>query len=71
MYRQIDMNDRVDTQDAETQDTRAADSQANDGLRIDEILQRAQEIHRENGGMFGYDFEDWLEAWGELPERED
>ena len=71
MYRQIDANDRVDTQGVETQDTRAADSQANDGLRIDEILQRAQEIHRENGGMFGYDFEDWLEAWGELPERDD
>jgi hypothetical protein len=71
MYRQIDTNDRVDTQGVETQDTRATDSQANDGLRIDEILQRAQEIHRENGGMFGYDFEDWLEAWGELPERDD
>jgi len=70
MYRQIDANDRVDTQGVETQDTRA-DSQANDGLRIDEILQRAQEIHRENGGMFGYDFEDWIEAWGELPERDD
>ena len=71
MYRQIDANDRVDTQGVETLDTRAVDSQANDWLRIDEILQRAQEIHRENGGMFGYDFEDWLEAWGELPERDD
>ena len=71
MYRQIDANDRVDTQGVETQDTRATDFQANDGLRIDEILQRAQEIHRENGGMFGYDFEDWIEAWGELPERDD
>jgi hypothetical protein len=71
MYRQIDTNDRVDTQDVETRDTRAADSQANDGLRIDEILQRAQDIHREHGGMFGYDFEDWIEAWSELPERDD
>jgi hypothetical protein len=71
MYRQIDTNDRVDSQDVGTQDTRAADSQANDGLRIDEILQRAQDIHREHGGMFGYDFEDWIEAWGELPERDD
>ena len=71
MYRQIDTNDRIDTQDVETQDTRPADSQANDGLRIDEILQRAQDIHREHGGMFGYDFEDWIEAWGELPERDD
>jgi hypothetical protein len=71
MYRQIDANDRVDTQDVEAQNTRAANPEANDGLKIDEILQRAQEIHRENGGMFGYDFEDWLEAWGELPERDD
>jgi hypothetical protein len=71
MYRQIDTNDRVDSQDVKTQDTRAAGSQASDGLKIDEILDRAQEIHRERGGMFGYDFEDWLEAWGELPERDD
>jgi hypothetical protein len=71
MYRQIDTNDRVDAQDVEAQNARAANPEDNDGLKIDEILQRAQEIHRENGGMFGYDFEDWIEAWGELPERDD
>jgi hypothetical protein len=48
---------------------RAADPEANDGLKIEEILRRAQEIHRERGGVFGYNFEDWLQAWGELPER--
>jgi hypothetical protein len=65
MCRQIDTNDRVDMQDM-----RAADLQANDGLRLDEILERAQEIHREHGGILGYDFEDWVQAWGEIPERE-
>jgi hypothetical protein len=48
---------------------RAANPEANDVLKIEEILRRAQEIHRERGGVFGYDFEDWLQAWGELPER--
>jgi hypothetical protein len=48
---------------------RAANPEANDGLKIEEILRRAQEIHRERGGVFGYNFEDWLQAWGELPER--
>ncbi len=33
MYRQIDANDRVDTQDVEAQNTRAANPEANDGLR--------------------------------------
>jgi hypothetical protein len=58
------MTDRFDTQEM-----RAANPEANDGLKIEEILRRAQEIHRERGGVFGYDFEDWLQAWGELPER--
>jgi hypothetical protein len=26
--------------------------------KIEEIFRRAQEIHREHGGVFGYDFED-------------
>ncbi len=65
MCRQIATNDRV-----ETQDMSAGSPQAYDGLKIDEILERAQEIHRQHGGMFGYGFEDWLQAWGERPERE-
>jgi hypothetical protein len=51
----------------ETQDRRAADSGADDRLKIEEILRRAQESHCEHGGVFGYDFEDWLQAWRELP----
>jgi hypothetical protein len=38
-------------------------------LKIERVLQRAREIHRERGGVFGYDFEEWLQAWGESPER--
>jgi hypothetical protein len=53
----------------ETRDICAVHPEVNDGLKIEEILRRAQEIHRERGGMFGYDFEDWLQAWRELSER--
>jgi hypothetical protein len=59
-----EINDRF-----ETQDIRVANPEVNDGLRIEEILRRAQEIHRESGGVFGYDFEDWLQAWRELAEK--
>jgi len=52
----------------ETQDMRAANPGTEDELKIEEILRRAQESHREHGGVFGYDFEDWLQAWRELPE---
>jgi hypothetical protein len=47
----------------------AANPDANEVLKIEKILRRAHEIHRERGGMFGYDFEEWLQAWGESPER--
>jgi hypothetical protein len=63
MHSQIEMNGRF-----ETQNIRAANPDDNDGLKLEEILRRAQEIHRDHGGVFGYDFEDWLEAWRELPE---
>jgi hypothetical protein len=36
-----------------------------DGLHIDEILRRAHQIHREHGGLFGYELEDWNQAWRE------
>ena len=45
----------------------AAKGSQGDGFRIEEILRRAYQIHREHGGMFGYDFEDWAQAWNELP----
>ena len=37
-----------------------------DEFRIEEILRRARQIHREHGGFFGYDFDDWAQAWAEL-----
>lgn len=52
----------------ETPGLYAVGFQAGDSLRIEEILRRAREIHRQHGGIFGYDFEDWSEAWGDLPQ---
>jgi hypothetical protein len=51
----------------ETQDLYAANPDANETGKIEEIFRRAQKIHREHGGVFGYDFEDWLNAWKEPP----
>jgi len=45
----------------------AAQPQAREEFRIEEILRRARQIHREHGGFFGYDFDDWTQAWAELP----
>lgn len=45
----------------------AAQPQAAGEFRIEEILRRARKIHREHGGFFGYDFDDWAQAWAELP----
>jgi hypothetical protein len=53
----------------EMQQMCAADPEANEVPKIEKVLRRAQEIHRECGGMFGYDFEEWLQAWGEFPGR--
>jgi hypothetical protein len=36
---------------------------------IVEILNRAYEIRRARGGLFGYDLEDWLQAQRELTEK--
>jgi len=46
-----------------------AQPQARNGFRIEEVLRRARQIHREHGGLFGYDFDDWAQAWAELPQR--
>ena len=40
-----------------------------DALQIEEVLNRAHEIHRAHGGLFGYDLEDWLQAERELVGR--
>ena len=45
------------------------DSKATDTFSIENIVQRAHQIHRQHGGFFGYDFEDWVLAWRDLPQR--
>jgi hypothetical protein len=47
----------------------AAEQIIKDGLTPDEIRQRAFEIHVENGGIYGCDFDDWLQAGRELQEK--
>lgn len=39
------------------------------GLTPGEIRERAFEIHIERGGIHGYDFDDWMQAEGELREK--
>jgi hypothetical protein len=46
----------------------SVDSKATDTFRIENIVRRAHQIHREHGGFFGYDFEDWVLAWRDLPQ---
>lgn len=44
----------------------AVEPQARNEFRIERVLRRARQIHREHGGFFGYDFDDWAQAWAEL-----
>jgi hypothetical protein len=44
------------------------DSKATDTFSIENIVRRAHQIHRQHGGFFGYDFEDWVLAWRDLPQ---
>jgi hypothetical protein len=53
----------------EMQDAILSGDAVSDAWRIEEVLNRAHEIHRAHGGLFGYDLEDWLEAERELAER--
>lgn len=45
-----------------------ADPKATKAISIEEIVRRAHRIHREHGGLFGYDLEDWVQAWRDLPQ---
>ncbi len=53
---------------SEIADLRSADSKSTDAFSIEQIVRRAHQIHREHGGFFGYDFEDWVLAWRDLPQ---
>jgi hypothetical protein len=46
-------------------ETTAQSSASEDRTKLERIVRRAREIHREHGGWFGYDFEDWVQAWSE------
>ena len=52
---QIELEDGISSKDA-----------VSEGIRIEEILHRAHQIHRDRGGLIGYDLEDWLQAEREL-----
>ena len=47
----IEFEDKIFSEDA-----------VSEGLRIEEILHRAHQIHRARGGLIGYDLEDWQQA---------
>ena len=50
----------------ELQDVTFGGSAVGEALQIEEVLNRAHEIHRAHGGLLGYDLEDWLQAEREL-----
>jgi hypothetical protein len=50
----------------EVEDGSFSEDAASEGVRIEEILHRAHQIHRARGGLIGYDLEDWLQAEREL-----
>ena len=56
---------RTGTNPEEMADVAQVNLQARDGYRIEEIARRAHQIHREHGGLVGYDFDDWAQAWQE------
>jgi hypothetical protein len=53
----------------ESQDDVRDKDRVHHALRIEKLLNRAHEIHRSRGGLFGYDLEDWLQAERELAEK--
>lgn len=54
---------------SELQDAVFSAHTASEAVRIEEVLNRAHQIHRAHGGLIGYDLEDWLQAERELIER--
>lgn len=64
MLLQKQIGEQFDLQDAIFQEDTVREP-----WRIEKLLNRAHEIHRSHGGLFGYDLEDWLQAERELVER--
>jgi hypothetical protein len=57
----------VETIDSQT--VNFGEGAVSEAVQIEEVLNRAHQIHRSRGGLFGYDLEDWLQAQRELTER--
>ena len=53
----------------ESQAARLENLAVENARTIENLLRRAHEIHREHGGILGYDLEDWLQAEKELGEE--
>ena len=53
----------------ESQGARLENLAVENARTIENLLRRAHEIHREHGGILGYDLEDWLQAEQELAEE--
>jgi hypothetical protein len=53
----------------ESQEMIFSQHEVGEALQIEEVMNRAYEIRRAHGGLFGYDLEDWLQAERELAER--
>src|SRR5438309_439767 len=47
----------------ETTNAAATDSQGRSGSLIEDVLRRAQQIHKQQGAFWGYGFDDWARAW--------
>ena len=53
----------------ESQEMTFGEKAVGEALQIEQVLNRAYEIRRAHGGLFGYDLEDWLQAEQELAEK--
>ena len=54
----------------ETTNAAATDSQGRNGSLIEDVLRRAQQIHKQQGGFWGYGFDDWARAWRETSQAD-
>lgn len=62
MFAMCGTNAEFEGSDASLQ-TAAGAADGGQAKGIEAIVSRARQIHREHGGLFGYDLDDWIEAW--------